>query len=533
MSRSQSHYLEDGVVNEDAQRAWATHLGVPVVDPDQLRRRLKQGDLASEFARVASLMPHAPALTIGNDSRTHGELDRAAGACAAWLAQRGVGPNSSVLLLAETSMDVVIAYLAALRLGAPVALANPSLTSSELERMATVGEVSWVLGSGPGLSRASQIHAPTMQGVVGLSRSDQAITSMVMDPLPDGEYPPRPLGSDRTAILAFTSGTTGEPKCAPLTHGNLLSSIRGVMWAWRWSPNEHLVHSLPISHQHGLGGIHATLLAGSRATVLASFSPEELLTTVREQQATALFAVPAIHQQLLSEARDLNALKRLRLLTSGSAPLAAELARGVESAAGQLPVERYGTTESGLDVSNPIGRRIPGTVGIPLPGVEVALVADSGRVAAGEAGEILVRGPQVFAGYRGGYGGLERGWFRTGDIGVIENASGHLAIIGRRKELIITGGMNVYPREVEEVLLSGPGVREVSLVGVPSAKWGEEVVAFVAPANVDLNKLSKHAAARLAPYKRPKRIFLVDALPRSDIGKVDKLKLVEFASGAG
>ncbi|HJQ94404.1 MAG TPA: class I adenylate-forming enzyme family protein [Acidimicrobiia bacterium] len=517
-------------MDDDTQRAWATHLGVPAVNPDQLRRRLEEGDLASEFARVAGRMPHAPALTIGKDSRTHGELDRAAGAAAAWLTQIGVGPDSSVLLLAETSMEVVIAYLAALRLGSAVALADPSLTSNELQRMANVGEISWVLGSGPGLSRASQIDTPTMQGVVGLRKSDQAITSTVMDPLPDAKYAPRPLGSDRTAILAFTSGTTGEPKCAPLTHGNLLSSIRGVMWAWRWSPNEHLVHSLPISHQHGLGGIHATLLAGSRATILASFSPEHLLHTVKERQATALFAVPAIHERLLSEVPDLNALKKLRLLTSGSAPLADELARRVETATGQLPLERYGTTESGLNISNPIGRRIPGTVGLPLPGVEIALVADTSEVVAGEPGEILVRGPQVFSGYRGGDGGLERGWFHTGDIGVMDNATGYIAIVGRRKELIITGGMNVYPREVEEVLLAGPGVREVSLVGVPSVKWGEEVVAFVAPADVDLNKLSDHAAARLAPYKRPKRVFLVDALPRSQIGKVDKSELVKLAS---
>lgn len=517
----------DPSIDFETLRSWEVHLGAPVVDPESLRRGLGEGDLASEFARVATKVPDAPALSIGGATATHGELDRAARVAAAWFSRFGPALDSPVMLIAPPSLEVVVAYLGLLRVGAPIALVNPTLTPPELARMAKLGGIEWILGTGESLTQAAQVSAPTLRGLIGLRPEDAVLGPVMTYPAPEDHYPVRPPESDRTAILAFTSGTTGLPKCAPLSHRNLLSSIRAVMSAWRWSPQEHLVHALPISHQHGLGGIHATLLAGSSATICDSFSPIGLLQTIKTVGATAVFAVPAIHQRLLAEGGShLEALRGLRLLTSGSAPLSVELARRVEAASGQLPLERYGTTESGLDVSNPIDQRVPGTIGLPLPGVEVALVSESGTYALrGEPGEILVRGPQVFSGYRGDDDGLEQGWFRTGDVGVIDDASGHLAIVGRRKELIISGGMNVYPREVEEALATAPGVHEVAVIGVPSRKWGEEVVAFVAPSNLDSNSLAAYIAGRLAPYKRPKRIVVMEALPRSAVGKVDKLRL--------
>jgi malonyl-CoA/methylmalonyl-CoA synthetase len=255
------------------------------------------------------------------------------------------------------------------------------------------------------------------------------------------------------------------------------------MLAWRWSKHDHLVHSLPISHQHGLSGIHATLLAGSRATILSDFDPGELLTTASLSGATVLFGVPAIHQRLIDHVGQKGRLPAsVRLVTSGSAPLPAEIARTFEETFGHQIVERYGTTESGLNVSNPyVGAREPGHVGVPLPGVEIAIVGEYGqRMTPGEHGEVVVRGPQVFNGYRDEEpDGFIDGWFRTGDLGVVDPRSGYLRLVGRTREVIITGGMNVYPREVEDAIREAGEVTDVAVIGVPSSRWGEEVVAFV------------------------------------------------------
>ncbi len=309
------------------------------------------------------------------------------------------------------------------------------------------------------------------------------------------------------------------------------------MWAWRWSGNDHLVHALPISHQHGLSGIHATLIAGSQATILRHFQPDALLETISNNLASVFFAVPAIHRRLLADLGEQAArLSPLRLVTSGSAPLSIDTARRFQEVTGQRIVERYGTTESGLDVSNPYeGDRIPGQVGLPLPGVEISIVDDSGEVAPpGEPGELVVRGPQVFAGYLAeARDAFLADWFRTGDDAVIDPGSGYLSLVGRRKELIITGGMNVYPREVEEAIRQSPDVVDVAVVGVRSERWGEEVVAFVAPETVDGGAVSAFIEASLAPYKRPKRILAVRELPQSQMGKIDRARLVELAVSSG
>ncbi|MGH8913723.1 MAG: class I adenylate-forming enzyme family protein, partial [Acidimicrobiia bacterium] len=385
------------------------------------------------------------------------------------------------------------------------------------------------------LMAAGGAGVASVREVIGLADDDRSLTGLLLDDLRGEPMDVAPIAPESPAILGFTSGTTGRPKCAPLSHRNLLASIRGVMWAWRWTEAEHLVHSLPISHQHGLGGIHATLLAGSRATVFERFDAESILATI-EQGATAMFAVPSIHESLLRDLGDrASGLGRLRVATSGSAPLPADLALRVEQITGQLPLERYGSTEAGLDISNPLlGRRISGTVGLALPGVEAAMVDDAGDpVPPGEPGEILIRGPQVFSGYRG----IEPAdtflfdWFRTGDIGIVDPETGYLSIVGRSKELIISGGMNVYPREVEAVLRTGPGVEDAAVIGFPSQRWGEEVVAFVAPAVAPVGLIAELAAGALAPYKRPKRILAVDVIPRTSTGKVNTTALLKMASG--
>jgi len=312
----------------------------------------------------------------------------------------------------------------------------------------------------------------------------------------------------------------------PLTHRQLLTSIRSAMAAWDWSRQDNLVHALPLFHQHGLGGVHATLIAGSRLHLVPHFEPAQLIDTVEGSAATVLFAVPTMYQRLagLNPSRN-----RLRLCISGSAALSREVAEAAARVLGRLPLVRYGTTETGLDLSQLYdGAREPApaeTVGVPLPGVEARL---------GEGGEIQLRGPQVFGGYwRDGEATAAAftpdRWFRTGDVGRLDEESGHLAIQGRTKEVIITGGLNVYPREVEIALERHASVAEAAVAGLPSKRWGEQVTAWVVirpGLAFDEAALISHARSMLAPYKCPKQVFVVEALPRNHVGKIDRKKLV-------
>lgn len=507
--------------------AWSVHTGSRVEDPDRLRSSLSHGSLPEEISKVARRVPNSVALSIGGDDITHGEIDRLAGLNAATLVRLGVGPGARVMLIADVGIEEIAAYLGVLRLGATVVLANPSLTPGEMGELQQSSESGWLVGSGLALESAERGGSNWIE-VVGLRGPDQKSASTLINRGEEELLPSRSVDPRSPAVLAFTSGTTGLPKAAPLSHSNLLASVRGVMTAWRWRRSDHLVHSLPISHQHGLSGVHATLLAGSRATLLGSFDAEETLETVVDSGATVHFGVPAIHQRLLEKLGvRAGGLSGLRLAVSGSGPLPEELARTYEDLVGQRLLERYGTTESGLDVSNPYdGLRVPGQVGLPLPGVELAVVDPTGNVCEqGEVGEVLVRGPHVFSGYLGVAAETQPflgDWFRTGDLGVVDRDTGYLRIAGRSKEVIITGGMNVYPREVEDVLRNYPGVVDAAVVGVDSPRWGEQVVAVVAPRTVDRDDLMGYVSRRLAPYKRPKRLIPVDAVPRNDVGKIRK-----------
>jgi malonyl-CoA/methylmalonyl-CoA synthetase len=330
-------------------------------------------------------------------------------------------------------------------------------------------------------------------------------------------------GPESPALVVYTSGTTGRPKGALLDHGNLLAQARGVIEAWRWEPTDRLVLALPLFHIHGLGlGLHATLLRGASA-VLIRFSPESVVQELRDY-GTMFFGVPAMYQRLVEYVEEHPAdLSGVRLFVAGSAPLPPALFERCRTVLGQPVLERYGITEGGIVVSNPFdGPRQPGRVGYPLPGVEVRL---------GEGDEILLKGGQVFSGYWRNEGAtaetLVDGWLRTGDVGEI-GPDGSLAIRGRRKEMIITGGLNVYPREVELVLEEHPAVAEVAVAGVPSERWGEEVTAFVvAAAPVEAADLIAYARARLAAYKCPRRVRFLDALPRNAMGKVQRSELTD------
>jgi malonyl-CoA/methylmalonyl-CoA synthetase len=311
--------------------------------------------------------------------------------------------------------------------------------------------------------------------------------------------------------------------------------------AWRWTADDRLVLALPLFHVHGLGvGLHGTLLAGASAVVLPRFDVDAVLDAAAATRASLLFGVPTMWVRFAASPR-VAELAALRLCVSGSAPLDPATFAALAEGIGSPVLERYGMTETGMLVSNPHdGERRAGSVGLALPGVELRLAPGEG---AGEpAGEILVRGPNVFGGYLGGAAGTggaagaagtggadaftADGWFRTGDLGRAD-ADGYLRIVGRSKELIITGGYNVYPRDVEEVLRAHPGVADVAVVGHPDPEWGERVVACVVPADdVEGEALMAWAADRLAPYQRPRQVRLVDELPRNALGKVMRSRLM-------
>ena len=327
--------------------------------------------------------------------------------------------------------------------------------------------------------------------------------------------PVRQPGDD--ALIVYTSGTTGKPKGAVHTHASLVAGVSALRTAWQWRPEDRLILALPLFHVHGLcAGLFGTLTAGASTTVFDRFDEAAVLAAAPAN--TMFFGVPTMYHRLAASGQA-SRLGPLRLCVSGSAPLAADLWQRL-AGNGVDVLERYGMTETLLTLSNPLaGERRPGSVGLPLPGVEAALDdADEEGI-----GELLVRGASLCRGYWGRDRFDPGDWFPTGDLVSVAD-DGYVSIRGRRTELIITGGHNVYPAEVEAVLSRHPGVVEVAVVGLPSAEWGETVVAFVV-GDPDLGSLQELAAAELAPFKCPRQVRLVDELPRNALGKVVRAEL--------
>jgi len=505
---------------------WRTHLpGVANVH-DHVAG-LGDETIPALAAAAASAVPDRVAVTVDGEPVSHARLDDEADRVAAWLATR-VYSGDRVLLAAGASIGFVRCYLGALRAGAVVVLANPGYTAAELGHL--------VADSGAVLAFADPEPARRLAGLQP-GGSAPLLTADVRE-LPERTRPatgivPRP---DDTALLAYTSGTTGRPKGVPLTHRQVAVSIRAAMAAWGWHSDDVLVHALPLSHQHGLGGLHTALIAGGTVHIRSKFSAADLVQAADDARASVLFAVPTIYQALVESASATPApvagpiagLRDLRLAVCGSAPLSPALAGRLPAVLGRLPLIRYGTTESGLDVSNPVADPHGDTIGVPLPGVLARIRATDGVADPGADGEIQLRGPQVFTGYWNDPAATEAaftpdGWFRTGDIGAVDPAAGHLVIRGRTKEMIITGGLNVYPREVEIALESHPSVAEAAVAGVADERWGERVTAWVVPADghgFDEAALIAHAKTLLAGYKCPKRVFRLAALPRNQLGKI-------------
>jgi malonyl-CoA/methylmalonyl-CoA synthetase len=476
---------------------------------EDTRRRLRSGILPVE------LLTGGAEVVLRSDERkvTKDELRTEAEHVGGGLRELGIKPGDRVGMYAASSLDWVIAYLGAQRSGACVVPMNPDYRAAEVEHIITNAEPSLVFSDG---ERAATVE--------GLGRR----VANVHNP-PRGVPPPMPsLTPESPAAILYTSGTTGQPKGAVLDHGGFLAQARGAIEMWHWTKTDILVHALPLFHLHGLGmGLHGTLLSGGSATLI-HFSPQAVVAELSREDAergTMFFGVPAMYQRLCDWLEEHPTdLTHVRLLVSGSAPLPPALFQRCERLLGQPPVERYGITEGGIVVTNPYnGPRQPGRVGVPFPGVEVKL---------GDKDEVLLKGGQVFKGYwrneaATGEAFTADGFFKTADVGEIGD-DGTLAIRGRLKELIISGGFNVYPREVEIVLESHPAVEEVAVAGMPSEAWGEEVTAFVVPSKKEPlveDELIAFARERLATYKCPRRVVVLDTLPRNAMGKVERSRL--------
>jgi malonyl-CoA/methylmalonyl-CoA synthetase len=336
---------------------------------------------------------------------------------------------------------------------------------------------------------------------------------------------------DDLAAILYTSGTTGRSKGAMLTHRNLGSNALTLVEQWGFTRGDVLLHALPIYHVHGLFvACHCVMLSASRMLWLPKFDAKEVTTLL--PQATVMMGVPTFYARLLAEPDfGAGACRSIRVFVSGSAPLLPETFNSFKSRTGQSLLERYGMTETGMNTSNPLaGERIAGTVGPPLPGVSVRIIGEDAAVcAAGVVGAIEVKGPNVFAGYwrmpeRTREEFTADGYFRTGDLGVLL-PNGYVKIVGRAKDLIISGGLNVYPKEIEEKIDSLPGIAESAVIGVPDADFGEAVTAVVVPkpgTSLSESEIIAALKAQIASFKVPKRVHFVDDLPRNTMGKVEK-----------
>ena len=444
----------------------------------------------------------------------------------------GVVAGDRVAVQIAKSPEALAVYAATVALGAVFLPLNTAYTPAEIDYFVGNATPRLLLcdpAKAAGLVTVAESHGTTL-----MTLSGHGSGSLIDAGLGKAEtLTPAPrLGNDLAAIL-YTSGTTGRSKGAMLSHDNLLSNALVLADHWRFEASDVLLHALPIFHTHGLFvASNVSLLTGGQMIFLPGFDLDQVIAAL--PRATAMMGVPTFYTRLLDDprlTRDL--VGHMRLFISGSAPLLAETHIAFEDRTGLRILERYGMTETNMNTSNPYtGERRAGTVGLPLPGVEVALMSGDHPVADGEVGMIWVRGPNVFQGYwqmpdKTREDLRDDGWFLTGDLAT-RDGEGYITIVGRAKDLIITGGYNVYPKEVEEILDNVPGVLESAVIGLPHPDFGEAVFAILARvkgAEPDLAAARAAIEAQLARFKHPKAMVVVDALPRNTMGKVQKAAL--------
>ena len=457
---------------------------------------------------------HPAAVRIGDEALSRAELWTRAAATATRL-----GPGSPVAVWAAPSMDTVVAVVAGLLAGAPVVPLPPDVGSAERDHILSDSGAVQALGPGP--------WAGTALTVVPVATAAER-RGPGPAPVPAARPPAAP------ALIVYTSGTTGAPKGAMLSEGALAHDLDALAEAWAWTPDDHLVHGLPLYHVHGLVlGVLGALRVGSRLTHTVRPTPDAYAAAAAAG-GSLFFGVPTVWSRVVATPARARALASARLLVSGSAGLPAETFAAMRALTGHEPVERYGMTETLITVSGRADRgRRPGWVGWALPGVDTRVVpgeeTGGGHADEDPVGELQVRGPTLFDGYVGrpaSTGFAPGGWFSTGDAAVVDGDGCH-RIVGRLStDLIKTGGFRVGAGEVEDALLAHPAVSEAAVVGVTDADLGQRIVAFVVCEGVGSQELRDWVGARLSAHKRPRQVHIVEALPRNALGKVQKSRLI-------
>jgi len=490
------------------------------------------------FAERMAARGDADFIVTGDGRRySYAQALQASARLAGALASLGVEPGDRIAVQVDKSPEAILLYLACLRMGGAYLPLNTGYTSAEIAYFLGDAEPALFVCRPAAADEAQRVATETgCPRVMTLGTDgDGSLMEVAEQAEPRQTIEPR-AETDLAAIL-YTSGTTGRSKGAMLTHANLASNARALVEAWRFDANDRLIHALPIFHTHGLFvACNTVLMAGAAMLFLPKFDIDAILEEIA--RGTALMGVPTYYTRLLDDERLTPELaKNMRLFTSGSAPLTADTHTEFERRTGHAILERYGMTETGMNTSNPYdGDRIAGTVGLPLPGVEVQVIdRETGApLPTGETGMLKVRGPNVFIGYwrmpeKTAEELGEDGFFITGDLAKIDD-SGYVQIVGRDKDLVISGGFNVYPKEVEQEIDAMDAVVESAVIGVPHPDLGECVTAVVvlrSGATLDEKQVIAALTGRLARYKQPKRVFFVDELPRNTMGKVQKNQLRE------
>jgi malonyl-CoA/methylmalonyl-CoA synthetase len=484
------------------------------------------------FTRIVQANPDPDRNFISSLERaslSYGDAFAAAARFAHVLTRHGVKPGDRVAVQVEKSPEALFLYLACLRLGAIYLPLNTDYTVNELGYFVSDAEPAVFVCS----PKARDMIAGFFPAdrILTLGDDGKAGTLIEESRSASAQFSDTPLGMGDLAAILYTSGTTGRSKGAMLSHGNLFSNAASLIEVWRYSRNDVLLHALPIFHTHGLFvATNTTLLSSASMIFLPKFNLDAMVAGLRD--ASVMMGVPTFYTRLLSDPRlNKDGTPTIRLFISGSAPLLAETHREWQERTGHAILERYGMTETNMNTSNPYeGIRRPGSVGLPLPGVELRITdKENTPVGPGEIGMIEVRGPNVFSGYwrmpeKTADAFRQDGFFITGDLGTLD-ADGYVSIVGRGNDMIITGGFNVYPKEVETLIDSLPGIEESAVVGLPHKDFGEGVTAFVvvkSGATVTEAAITDALGGQLAKFKLPKRVIVVPELPRNTMGKVQK-----------
>ncbi len=489
------------------------------------------------FAIPRQRTPQKTALQWHSDANlvtemTYDQLYTAVDQLAAGLQKWGLQKGDRVAFFLSNCPEFLVAYLAVIRLGATMVPINLRYRRLELGHILAdctprllITERAQLLFLDD-LSDEKQSLEATLC-VEDLAQWQTEATNLQI-PL---------VEADDLALVMYTSGTTGRSKGAMITHNNVIATVTGLLAAWAWEQNDRLLLCLPLFHTHGLVvGAHCALAAGATILLRSGYAATTTTSELLSGAATVFFAVPTIYVRLIDELRQSanRDFTHMRLFCSGSAPLAPETHTAFYELTGHTILERYGMTETGMNLSNAyVGARVAGSVGTPLPGVSMRIVDGKRQdVARGEEGELLVCGGNVFSGYwqapektaaSFSHDQWGRQWFHTGDLARQDPHTGYVTLLGRRHELIISGGFNIYPREIEELLTTYPGVAEAAVIGVPHAEWGEVPSAYlVCTVAINQAELIAYCKTQLASFKVPRQLTMVDALPRNAMGKLQK-----------